>query len=65
MSTKYIGTFTLDDESLQIEFSSNESDLDTLRIEALNALVAADSSKENVVIAIGQLADFSCEKVNQ
>lgn len=60
--SKYIGTFTLHDESLEIEFSSNDSDLDTLRLEALNALVAADPSKEAIVIAIGKLAKFSCKK---
>jgi hypothetical protein len=62
MSVIYTGTFTLDEEEIQVEFSSSHTDEAGLKNDALKALVAEEPSKEAVVVAIGQLANFTFVK---
>lgn len=62
MSYSYTGTFALDEDEVQVEFSSSHSDEAGLKNDALKALVALEPSKAPVVVAIGQLANFTFVK---
>jgi hypothetical protein len=61
-SYSYTGTFTLDEEEIQVEFSSSHTEEAGIKKDALKALVAEEPSKKLVVVAIGQLANFTFVK---
>lgn len=63
MSIKYIGKFSLDEEELEIEFESKHNDVILIKNDALEALIEKDPMQEFVVTAIGQLAEFSFNKI--
>ncbi len=59
----YKGVFTLDEDVMEVEFDSFATEMNDLKIDALKVLNEEFLSEYAVTVAIAQLAEFTCEKI--
>jgi hypothetical protein len=62
MSKRYLGTFTFEDEALNVNFESSATDTPSLLLAAGKALEEQSPDQKFVIRAIIESADFTYEE---